>query len=203
MHKFIEKLKGRFWLLSGVIIYLSTAISSIYRSLDSSGLGSNLYMAVDWLAACIIYFFFGAMIGFALDWFMSGKSRKKYGTPWWLILTVYLWLLSSLVIALVNKNEAINMWLIIFFPLAFGVFYSGFAFTLLSPKAFEQSCNNLSKQVESSIASNNDFSGLISELREIESNLSKLNILNNSYPEIVPQNKLPNFKNYEQNFEAT
>jgi len=139
MHKFIEKLKGRFWLLSGVIIYLSTAISSIYRSLDSSGLGSNLYMAVDWLAACIIYFFFGAMIGFALDWFMSGKSRKKYGTPWWLILTVYLWLLSSLVIALVNKNEAINMWLIIFFPLAFGVFYSGFAFTLLSPKAFEQS----------------------------------------------------------------
>jgi hypothetical protein len=133
------RLKGKYWFVIGMLAYLTTSISSIIRSLMPTGIGDNIYMAIDWFAACVIYFFFGALIGWLVDYWIARKEKKKHPFPIWAILTLLLWIVGSVITAILNKQDWINVWLIIFFPMAFGIFFNGYAFAMLTPKAIEQS----------------------------------------------------------------
>lgn len=128
--------RGRWWLIVGMALYLVAALSSIVRSLSNTGFGDNLYMAVDWLTACIIYFFLGGLFGFGVDWLLS--RRRPLSVPLWFWLTIALWAGGALIVAVTNEKE-LSTALILFFPWVFGIFFTGFAFVLLTPKWIEQS----------------------------------------------------------------
>ena len=144
LNKLFKQLDGQYWLISGSLFYLGTAISSIFRSMMPGGLAPPTgfiditYLIIDWLAACIIYFFIGGMIGVAIDYFVSIYKKRKYVAPLWFWLTLALWVITSVSVALLH-NPDMSTALIIVFPLAFGLFFSGSAFALMFPKVIVQS----------------------------------------------------------------
>ncbi|MGV8150780.1 MAG: hypothetical protein ACP5NV_03580 [Candidatus Woesearchaeota archaeon] len=136
----LEKvLNGKYWIIIGILSYLGTSISSIIRSLAQGPLSDNLYISIDWLAACIPYFFFGAILGFIVDWIIAKRQKKKITIPLWAYLTIILWIGSTIIVSIFSKPGLLEPALIIFFPLAFGIFFVGSAFVLLMPDVIEKS----------------------------------------------------------------
>jgi len=137
--KILGHIEGRLWLVLGVLFLVSTTAYSVIRSAITipMGIGDLLYLSIDWLAACIIYFFLGAMGGHILDWLTALFRRKRIGHPLWFWLTLLLWIVCSSVMALSKTSESAA--LILVFPLAYGMFFAGMAFTMLLPKAIVQS----------------------------------------------------------------
>ncbi len=129
---FLRRWKGRYWLVAGLLFYLGTSLSSIIRSIDEQSFGSHLYMAADWFAACVVYFFLGAIIGYGIDRYLLRNEKKAAATPWWVWLTLLLWVLGvgSALWWGAGKLSAIEISL---FPLAFGIFFTGVAFQLFFP----------------------------------------------------------------------
>ena len=132
-----HRFAGRYWLVLGALGFLAASLSSIVRSLDGSGVGSNLYMAIDWFAACIIYFFLAALVGFAIDRFLTRKQKKPVAVPLWFWLTVGLWVGGSLLVAIIAPGE-LSPVLLVVFPLAYGIFFPSFAFSMLFPTFVER-----------------------------------------------------------------
>jgi hypothetical protein len=132
----VQQFAGRYWLILGALGFLAASLSSIVRSIEPTSLGDNLYMAVDWLAACIIYFFLAALIGFAIDRFLTRKQKKPVAVPLWFWLTVIVWVGGSLLVAIMAPGELSPVVLVVF-PLAYGIFFPGIAFNMLFP-AFVQ-----------------------------------------------------------------
>lgn len=135
----VKKTRGQLWLWIGVLSYLGAAISSIIRSIEPVSIGSNLYMAVDWFAACIPYFFFGAAFGLLADWMFAKRRHEKLKFPLWFWLSVIFYFGSIIIIAIFSKPGLLSPALIIFFPLAFCIFFNGEAFVLLAPDVIEKS----------------------------------------------------------------
>lgn len=123
---------GRYWLIVGLLTYVIIAVSSIIRSLEPMGFFTFMYLAVDWFASCVYYFFAGAMIGFGIDVYCAKKSRSRITIPLWLILTLGLWIISSVTVAII-QNDQVSTLLIIIFPLAFSIFFTGYAFLIVFP----------------------------------------------------------------------
>lgn len=134
-----KKLNRNYWAIIGIATYLVIAISSVVRSIALTSFLDNLYMAIDWFAACIPYFFFGALIGFLIDWIIAKKNKKKIEVPLWFWLTIILLIGSTIIISIFSKQGLLEPTLIIFFPLAFGIFFVGSAFVLLMPEIIEKS----------------------------------------------------------------
>jgi hypothetical protein len=134
-----NKLNGKYWIILGILSYLGTSISSIIRSITAGPFLDNLYMAIDWFAACIPYFFFGAILGFFIDWILSKKNKKKIEFPLWFWLTLILWIGSIAIIGIFSRPGLLGPILIVIFPLAFGIFFVGSAFVLLTPDVIEKS----------------------------------------------------------------
>lgn len=134
-----SKLKGKYWLILGILSYLGTSISSIIRSLAQEPFLDNAYMVIEWLAACIPYFFFGAILGFMIDWIITKRRKEKIKVPLWFWLTLILWIGSTIIIGIFSRPGLLEPALIIFFPLAFGIFFVGSAFVLLTPDFIEKS----------------------------------------------------------------
>lgn len=126
-------LKGKYWLLAGSLTYLSATLSSIFRSIEPTTIGDNLYMTVDWFAACIVYFFLGALLGLIIDYFVARHHYDDFKMPLWAWLTIIFWAVGSLFVGLFSKPDLISPALAIFFPWAFGIFFVGFAFVLIIP----------------------------------------------------------------------
>ncbi|MCM2326030.1 MAG: hypothetical protein NDI94_06205, partial [Candidatus Woesearchaeota archaeon] len=82
----------------------------------------NVFMVIDWAAACVIYFFYAAMIGLIFD-------KKK--VPTWAKLALLFWAVSSLTVGIFSREGALSPALVIFFPFAFGIFLTGTAFNML------------------------------------------------------------------------
>lgn len=123
------KLKNNYWILTGAITFTLLAIYSIARSLV--GVTSKYDMieiSIDWLAALIIYFFIGASLGHIIDWIRN----KRVKHPLYIYLTITLWIISSITIAIIADIGILNT---IFFPFIYGIFFTGYAFTILIPKA--------------------------------------------------------------------
>lgn len=135
----IKKLRGKYWLILGLISYLGSSVSSIIRSLAPTTFSDNLYMTIDWFAACVPYFFYGALLGFIIDWIISKRNKEKTKFPLWFYLTLVLWIGSTIIIAIFSRSGLLEPALIIFFPLAFGIFFVGSAFVLLMPGFIEKS----------------------------------------------------------------
>ena len=125
---FFMKLKNNYWLIIGSIVFLFIALSSIIRSITP--IGSNVEMALDWLCASVIYFFFGAIIGHFVDW----KNNKKIKHPLWFYLTISFIILSIVFVAIFANKEKIGFVATIFFPFMYGIFFTSQAFTLILPK---------------------------------------------------------------------
>jgi hypothetical protein len=145
--RFLQLRRGKWWLILGLCTFVLMAVYNIADTYitDSSKLsiGTNAYMAVDWFAACIIYFFFGALVGYLLDWRLHARNRERTVQPLWLWLTIGLWVLSVVLCFTIvtlpvfsrvfetSTGGALAM--ILFFPIAFGVFFHGIAFLQLFP----------------------------------------------------------------------
>lgn len=139
--KFIA-LRGKYWLIVGALSYVSAVIPSIIRMIEPMSALDFIYLTIDWFAACILYFFMGAMVGHLVDWSLAKKHKEKYKQPLWLWLTLSIWVTSSLLAAIVAKpwivpTSAEELYLgwgsIIFFPLAYSIFFNGMAFNMLLP----------------------------------------------------------------------
>lgn len=128
--KITRATRGRAWLVTGALAYLGAVIPSIIRSAEGS-IGDVLYTSADWLAACIIYFFLGAFFGHLLDWWIARKRAPKH--PLWFWLTAALWAIGSIAVGIFAREGLISPTLAIFFPFAFGIFFTGSAFTLIAP----------------------------------------------------------------------
>jgi hypothetical protein len=133
-----NKLNGRYWLIAGVLTYLGTALYSIIRSVDPTlSIGENLFVAIDWFAACIVYFFLGALLGLIIDIIIARVKHRKIPNHSWVWLTLAIWIIGSIYIGLNARPDLLHPALIIFFPWAFGVFFTGSAFVILAPKSIE------------------------------------------------------------------
>lgn len=106
MKEFFKNLirdKKRYWLTIGFIGYFLVALSSAIRSF-TTGFFSNVYIAIDWFASCIIYFFGCALIGLVITNWKTKKTSKKRSKkttknsmetfPIWAILTLALWVVG-------------------------------------------------------------------------------------------------------------
>jgi hypothetical protein len=124
---------GRWWLIVGLFSYLSTLLSSIVRAYDPAvSLALNATMVFDWFAACVVYFFLGALFGFIVDVMVAWRAKKKLLTPLWVWYTIGLWIFSSLYIAFVITPQFVDRSLLVIFPLPYGIFYTGGAFFILA-----------------------------------------------------------------------
>jgi hypothetical protein len=118
-------IKEKFWLILGTIAYFSIIIYSIPQSLIKASFITNLEIVLDWLAASIIYFFIGACIGIIIYY----KKSKKI--PIWFFLTISLWMIGTLYSIFIGNETKI--FLSIIMPLAYGIFLTGAAYTVLVP----------------------------------------------------------------------
>ena len=124
---------GRWWLILGILSYLSTFLSSIFRAWNTEvTFALNLTMVFDWFAACVVYFFLGAMLGVIIDLIVAHFSKKKFAIPIWFWYTLGLWVISVLYIAFVATPQMVDSRLIPIFPLPYGIFYTGGAFFVLA-----------------------------------------------------------------------
>ena len=140
MNKSLSKIiDGNYWFIFGILAYLGTSLSSIVRSIEPVSIGNNLYMAVDWFGACVPYFFFGAVIGFCIDWFFAKKRNEKIKFPLWFWLSAILYVGSIIIVAIFSRQGLLSPGLTIFFPMAFSIFFVGEAFVLLTPDIIEKS----------------------------------------------------------------
>src|SRR3989338_7297969 len=130
-----KRLKGKYWMLFGALSFLGTSVSSIIRSIWGAGLFDSVYISIDWLAACIPYFFLGAILGFIVDSILERKLRM----PLWLSLTLAFWIIGSCLAAIFTGSGLLSTALMIFFPFVFGIFFAGSAYVLLVPKSIESS----------------------------------------------------------------
>lgn len=122
------KLKNNYWLFIGAAAFITLSLYSIARSLI--GVTSIYYMieiSIDWLAAMTIYFFLGAMIGHIIDWIRYKKNKH----PLWVYMTIALWIISAITVAIIADIGILET---IFFPFIYGIFFTGYAFTILTPK---------------------------------------------------------------------
>lgn len=122
------KLKNNYWLFIGSAAFILLSLYSIARSLIGViSIYDIIDISIDWLAALTIYFFLGGMIGHVIDW----ARYKKNKHPSWFYLTIALWLISAITVAIIADIGIIGT---IFFPFIYGIFFTGYAFTILTPK---------------------------------------------------------------------
>ena len=108
--------------------FILLSLYSIIRSLvDVTSIYDSIEISIDWIAALIIYFFLGALIGHAIDWI----KKKNIKHPLWVYLTITLWLVSAITVAIIADIGLLET---IFFPFIYGIFFTGYAFTILLPK---------------------------------------------------------------------
>jgi hypothetical protein len=98
-------------------------LSSAARSFEPS-VGGMAYITLDWLAACVVYFFLFAAIGQLFD-----KERER---PVWWWTTIAFYAIACVLAAIIPSAGTLGPALTIFFPFAFGLFFTGSAFALLS-----------------------------------------------------------------------
>lgn len=112
-----------------MLALLGASISSIIRSLDGYGFLSNIYLTIDWFAACIIYFYIGAMIGHIIDYLQN----KKIKHPSWFWMIIAFWIISAVTLLIIADRTKISTVGILLFPLAYGIFLTGMTFTIILP----------------------------------------------------------------------
>mgnify|MGYP000221112584 CR=1 FL=1 len=127
--------KNKWWIILGVISLLATAISSIIRSLNGYDFFSNIYLIIDWFAACIIYFYIGAMIGHIIDY----VQNKKITHPPWFWMIIVFWVICTITLIFIADRTKISMIGIFLFPLAYGIFLLGMTFTIIFPDSIVNS----------------------------------------------------------------
>lgn len=122
------KLKNNYWIFIGVFTFILLSLYSIIRSIIGvTSIYDIIIISIDWLAASTIYFFLGGMIGHVIDWVKYKKNKH----PLWFYLTIALWLISAITVAIIADIGIIET---IFFPFIHGIFFTGYAFTILTPK---------------------------------------------------------------------
>jgi len=124
-------MKHKWWLTLGLFFFIGISIYSVIRSFGGNDFFMDVFNIIDWFAACVIYFFIGALIGFVIDKFKNKKT--KY--PLWFFLFVGLWIISIITLLIVADKSKISYLGIIFFPIIYGLFFTGMAFTILFPGA--------------------------------------------------------------------
>jgi hypothetical protein len=129
--------KISYWYLLGMLAYLATFLSSVWRSLPSLGFFDFITMIFDWASGCIIYFFIGAMIGFIVDLIIARFAKRRIIIPLWLWLTGVFWITSSIAAAVFTQRADVSWVLVVLFPVAYGVFFMSYAYALLVPNSIE------------------------------------------------------------------
>ena len=116
-------------------MFIGTTIYSVIVSIGDYGIFYNVFSSIDWIAACVIYFFIGAMIGHIVDYVRNRKIRH----PLWFWLIVAFWILSSITLFIFADKTQISTVEIILFPLAYEIFFTGMTFTMILPDAIVKS----------------------------------------------------------------
>jgi len=122
----------RWWLVTGSVLALSVALYGSYASWALDEFSGSVAAALDWFAVGVIYFFLGALLGLAVDWWRGRKKWTVKNVPDWAWLTAGLWLFG-IIGGYVLTSPPYNHLLLLIFPLAYGVFFVGTAFTILFP----------------------------------------------------------------------
>jgi hypothetical protein len=126
------KFKDNYWLITGFAFMLGITVYGIIGTFNiEARFLLNFLSIIDWIAASIIYFFFGAVIGHIID---SGKN-KKLKHPLWFYLTIALFFLSIIIVAIISDKSNVSTTLILLFPLAYGIFFSSQTFSIFVPIA--------------------------------------------------------------------
>ena len=140
----LDYLKSRLWLALGLASFVSLTVYSIAGTLALGGFGSFsqllglLFVIIEWCTACVIYFFIGAMFGHIADMILAWRRKRTLRTPLWFWLTIALWAVTILALLVIHSRyvDPVLVWI---FPLAFGIFFTSYAFTMIVPKAVASS----------------------------------------------------------------
>ncbi len=112
------------WLWLGACAYIALFAYSLYKG----GVTLDKYApldALDWLAACVPYFFIGALLGWCVDWTLAWHHNRKltfpdwaWGTAWFMIISV-----AAAVLLATSKPLVVRL----LFPIVYGVFFVVYA----------------------------------------------------------------------------
>ncbi len=122
----------RWWVVAGSILAIATAGYGIVASWALDDIVGSASSTLDWLAVGVIYFFLGGLLGLLIDWWRGRKTWSVKNVPDWAWLIGGVWLFGTIgAYALTSPPH--NHALLLIFPLAYGVFFTGIAFTTLFP----------------------------------------------------------------------
>ena len=127
-----EGTRLRYWFYFGMIVFLLIALGSGIGTFDTTYLGDSIYGIVDWIAACTPYFFYAAMLGLIIDFFVYRKRDLAFKLPDWIYYTVGLIVIGfiSAIFATFPKSFG-EVLFSIYYPFYYGIFFTGFSYSMI------------------------------------------------------------------------
>jgi hypothetical protein len=119
-----EQLRTRWWLWLGSISY----VVIVAYSIASGGITLDSLApldALEWLAASVPYFFYGALFGWCIDWALARRADSQLAFPEWGYAALAFIAISIAAALLFATSKPLGVRLL--FPLAYGVFFVVFA----------------------------------------------------------------------------
>jgi hypothetical protein len=132
MAKSTSKITPKYWFYVGLIVFLLSSLGSGIATFDTKYIGDSVYGIVDWLAACIPYFFYGALGGLVIDAYLSKKRKIAFNVPLWSYYTIAFIIISIGALAIHLSSLAWrDILLYFYFPFHYAIFFPGYAYMAL------------------------------------------------------------------------
>ncbi len=136
----MQNSKSRWWLTIGLIAFFLTGLGSGIGSFDSIYKLYSSLGVIDWLAASVLYFFFGAAVGLGIDFWISKNNKTNFRWPLWFYITIAFAVISILAMLVFSlPKSSSDLIFNIIFPFYYAIFFPGFAYYLFFPSLLEKS----------------------------------------------------------------
>lgn len=124
---------GRWWLIIGAAAFIGVGGYGAFASWDGAAFAASVDSAFDWLAAGVVYAFFGALVGHLIDWGVATRRGQRTTHPAWAWCAIGLWALGIALSFLFVDGATANALMLLFFPFTFGIFLHGTAYSIFAP----------------------------------------------------------------------